>query len=139
MREWSATSPHGCGVDDAVAFAASMEASHGERRNANQNSRGVSLLVGTRKGAWFFHSDAARKSVAGGGAHHLGQVINHLVRDTRSGTLLMAAKTGHLGPTIFRSTDKGKTWKEAAKPPAFPKADGNGRAGRSYVLAVSGT
>ena len=36
-------------------------------------------------------------------------------------TLLMAARTGHLGPTVFRSTDWGKTWKEAAEPPAFPK------------------
>jgi photosystem II stability/assembly factor-like uncharacterized protein len=36
--------------------------------------------------------------------------------------LLAAAKTGHLGPTVFRSTDRGKTWKEAARPPAFPKA-----------------
>ena len=37
-------------------------------------------------------------------------------RDRR--TMLMAARTGHLGPTVFRSTDFGKTWKEATKPPA---------------------
>jgi photosystem II stability/assembly factor-like uncharacterized protein len=36
--------------------------------------------------------------------------------------LLVAAKTGHLGPTIFRSLDLGKTWAEAPRPPAFPKA-----------------
>ncbi len=91
--------------------------------------KGVTLLVGTRKGAWFFHSDAARKTWKVDGPHFLGQIVNHLVRDPRSGTLLMAAKTGHLGPTIFRSTDKGKTWKEAGKPPAFPTVkDGNGRA-----------
>jgi hypothetical protein len=36
--------------------------------------------------------------------------------------MLMAAKTGHLGPTVFRSTNFGKAWKEAAAPPAFPKA-----------------
>lgn len=36
--------------------------------------------------------------------------------------MLAAARTGHLGPTIFRSTNFGKTWKEATKPPAFPKA-----------------
>jgi photosystem II stability/assembly factor-like uncharacterized protein len=34
----------------------------------------------------------------------------------------MAAKTGHLGPTVFRSTDRGKTWTEARQPPAFRKA-----------------
>ena len=95
----------------------------------SKTSRGVSLLVGTRKGAWFFHSDAGRKAWRVDGPTMLGQIVNHLVRDTRSGTMLMAAKTGHLGPTIFRSTDKGKTWKEAAVPPAFRKVDGgNGRA-----------
>ena len=43
---------------------------------------------------------------------------------------MAAAKTGHLGPTVFRSTDLGRTWKEASKPPAFAKApEGeNGRA-----------
>ena len=43
--------------------------------------------------------------------------------DPRDGkTLLAAARTGHLGPTIFRSTNMGRTWKEAEKPPAFRKA-----------------
>ncbi len=98
-------------------------------KRAAAKPKGVTLLVGTRKGAWFFHSDASRKTWKSDGPHFLGQVVNHLVRDSRSSTLLMAAKTGHLGPTIFRSTDKGKTWKEAAKPPAFPTvSNGNGRA-----------
>ena len=52
-------------------------------------------------------------------------MLNHLVLDPRDRrTLLAAAKTGHLGPTVFRSTDLGRTWKEAARPPAFPKGDG---------------
>ena len=93
-----------------------------------KSTRGITLLIGTRKGAWFFSSDATRKSWRVDGPHFLGNIVNHVVQDMRgSGTLLMAAKTGHLGPTIFRSTDKGKTWKEAAKPPAFPQAE-NGRA-----------
>ena len=50
--------------------------------------------------------------------------------DPRDGrTLLAAAKTGHLGPTVFRSTDFGRTWKEATRPPAFPKAP-EGQTGR---------
>ncbi|MFZ2973104.1 MAG: glycosyl hydrolase [Ferribacterium limneticum] len=81
------------------------------------------LLVATRKGAWLFHTDAARQSWRVDGPHFLGQIVNHLVLDPRDGrTLLAAAKTGHLGPTIFRSTDLGKTWQEAAKPPAFGPA-----------------
>ena len=87
------------------------------------------LLVATRKGAWLFHGDAARKSWRVDGPHFLGHVISHLVLDPRDGrTLLAAAKTGHLGPTLYRSTDLGKNWKESAQPPAFAKsADGKGR------------
>jgi photosystem II stability/assembly factor-like uncharacterized protein len=88
------------------------------------------LMVGTRKGAWLFHGDAARRNWRVDGPHFLGHIFNHIVLDPRDRrTLLAAAKTGHLGPTIFRSTDRGKTWKEAARPPAFAKsADGKGRA-----------
>ncbi|OGI67374.1 MAG: glycosyl hydrolase [Candidatus Muproteobacteria bacterium RBG_16_60_9] len=80
------------------------------------------VLVATRKGAWLFHSDAARRTWRVDGPHFLGHIISHLVLDPRDGrTLLAAAKTGHLGPTVFRSTDFGRTWKEAARPPAFAK------------------
>jgi hypothetical protein len=83
----------------------------------------VLVLVATRKGAWLYHGDARRRNWRADGPHFLGHVVNHLVLDPRDGrTLLAAAKTGHLGPTIFRSTDLGRTWKEAARPPAFPKA-----------------
>ncbi|HEU0199964.1 MAG TPA: glycosyl hydrolase, partial [Burkholderiaceae bacterium] len=93
-------------------------------------ARRVVVLVATRKGAWLYHGDAARKTWHADGPHFLGHIINHVVLDPRDGkTLLAAAKTGHLGPTVFRSTDFGRTWKEAARPPAFAKAaDGNGRA-----------
>lgn len=93
-------------------------------------SNAIQLLVGTRKGAWIFRSDEQRRRWRVQGPIFLGHIVNHLVADPRDGrTLLMAAKTGHLGPTIFRSTDDGETWTEAARPPAFPKADGDrGRA-----------
>lgn len=92
-------------------------------------SRPTTILVATRKGAWLFHGDAARRTWKADGPHFLGHIINHVVLDPRDGrTLLAAAKTGHLGPTVFRSTDRGRNWKEAARPPAFTKAaDGKGR------------
>jgi photosystem II stability/assembly factor-like uncharacterized protein len=94
-------------------------------------ARRVLLLVATRKGAWLYHGDAARKTWRADGPHFLGHVISHLVLDPRDGrTLLAAAKTGHLGPTVFRSTDRGRTWKEAARPPAFAKA-ADGTTGRA--------
>jgi photosystem II stability/assembly factor-like uncharacterized protein len=83
---------------------------------------GLVVLVATRKGAWLFRSDARRKAWQVDGPHFLGHTISHLMLDPRDGrTLLAAAKTGHLGPTVFRSTNMGRTWKEAAKPPAFAK------------------
>ena len=76
----------------------------------------LALLVATRKGAWIFHGDAKRKSWTADGLHFLGHTVSHLRLDPRDGrTLLAAARTGHLGPTIFRSTNLGRTWK---KPPS---------------------
>jgi hypothetical protein len=43
---------------------------------------------------------------------------------------LAATRTDHLGPTIFRSPDLGKTWKEATRPPAFAKV-ASGAGGRA--------
>jgi photosystem II stability/assembly factor-like uncharacterized protein len=82
----------------------------------------VTLYVGTKKGAWIFRGDGARKKWKVEGPHLLGQLVSHVVPDPRDPkTVLMAAKPGHLGPTVFRSADGGKTWKEASTPPQFPK------------------
>jgi len=99
-------------------------------RKSPASKRRTFVLVATRKGAWIFHGDAARRTWKADGPHFLGHVVSHMVLDPRDGrTLLAAAKTGHLGPTVFRSTNLGRTWKEAVKPPAFTKAaDGGGRA-----------
>ncbi|HEX9243636.1 MAG TPA: hypothetical protein VF875_14425 [Anaeromyxobacter sp.] len=89
------------------------------------------LLVATRKGAWLFHGDGLRQTWRADGPHFLGHVVNHVVLDPRDGrTILAAAKTGHLGPTVLVSTNLGRTWKEAARPPAFPKAT-DGAPGRA--------
>jgi len=91
-------------------------------RTAARPKARVLVLVGTRKGAWLYHGDPARRTWRVDGPHFLGHIVNHVMLDPRDGrTLLAAAKTGHLGPTVFRSTDMGRNWKEAARPPAFPK------------------
>jgi photosystem II stability/assembly factor-like uncharacterized protein len=110
----------------------------GKKRAGNGASRAprprpsrTVLLVATRKGAWFYHGDAARRTWQADGPHFLGHIISHVVLDPRDGrTLLAAAKTGHLGPTVFRSTDFGRSWKEAARPPAFAKSS-NGEKSRT--------
>ncbi len=101
------------------------------RRRAADSQRPLLLLVATRKGAWILRADGARRRWTPGGPHFLGHVVNHVVLDPRDGrTLLAAARTGHLGPTVFRSTDLGGRWTEAARPPAFPKAP-EGERGRA--------
>jgi len=86
-------------------------------------SRHVDLLVATRKGAFVLRGDLQRRDWRIEGPHFLGNETNHLASDPRDGkSWLLAAKTGHLGPTIFRSTDGGRGWSEARRPPAFPKA-----------------
>jgi photosystem II stability/assembly factor-like uncharacterized protein len=94
-------------------------------------SRGpVALLVATRKGAFILKSDDARKSWAITGPMFFGHVVHHMMLDPRDRrTLVVAARTGHLGPTIFHSGDFGETWTEASAPPAFPKA-AEGQKGR---------
>jgi BNR-Asp box repeat/BNR/Asp-box repeat len=83
----------------------------------------VTLLIGTRKGAFILRGDKARRKWKMSAGMFIGGVIHHMVLDPRDKqTLLMAARTGHLGPTIYRSTDFGQTWQEAQKPPAFAKA-----------------
>jgi photosystem II stability/assembly factor-like uncharacterized protein len=83
----------------------------------------VKILVGTRKGAFIFKAGEDRREWQCSGPIKLGTIVNHLVADRRGGgTLMMAAKTGHLGPTVMRSADGGQTWQEAKRPPAFPAA-----------------
>ena len=81
------------------------------------------VLVSTRKGLFILASDASRRAWSIEGPHFLGESVNHAVLDPRDRrTMLAAVKAGHLGPTVFRSEDGGRSWKEAGTPPAFPKA-----------------
>lgn len=91
----------------------------------------VAVLVGTRKGAFLLRGDRSRRTWKLSAPMFLGHIIHHVVLDPRDRrTMLMAASTGHLGPTIFRSADAGKTWKESPAPPAFPKVP-EGEKGRA--------
>jgi len=95
------------------------------KKAAHAAPRATTLLIATRKGLWTLTSDAARRKWKLTGPDFLGHIVHHAIKDPRDGkTLLAAARTGHLGPTVFRSTDRGRTWKEAAKPPAFKEGSG---------------
>jgi hypothetical protein len=86
------------------------------------------LYIATRKGVWIA-STSDRKSWSLKGPSFLGQQCHHVVLDPRNrSTLLCASRQWHLGPTVFRSTDGGTTWKEAETPPQFPKGEERARA-----------
>src|SRR6187200_1575440 len=92
----------------------------------------LSLLVGTRKGAFILKADPGRRSWKQGAPIFLGHIVQHLVQDPRDPkVLMMAALTGHLGPTLLRSVNRGRSWKEASAPPAFPKVENGGQKARS--------
>ena len=83
------------------------------------------LLIATRKGLWTLTGDVSRNGWKLAGPQFLGHIVHHVVADPRENrTVLAAARTGHLGPTIFRSQDGGRTWKEATRPPAFTEESG---------------
>jgi photosystem II stability/assembly factor-like uncharacterized protein len=100
---------------------------------------GPVLLVGTRKGAFTLAADGARGTWTVSEPMFLGHVIQHAVLDPRDRrTLLVGCRTGHLGPTVFRSDDLGATWSEASKPPAFRAGDPLERALRAVFWLSPG-
>jgi photosystem II stability/assembly factor-like uncharacterized protein len=91
----------------------------------------TTLLIGTRKGAWSLRIAADRASWELDGPLHLGTQVFHYVADPRNPALrLISEGGGHLGPSVFRSLDAGKSWTEARRPPQFAKA-AEGDTGRS--------
>ncbi len=78
------------------------------------------LWIGTRKGIFTLRPDGARSAWTLDGPQFLGHIAHHVVADPRDGASVLAAmRAGHLGPTVMRSTDGGRTWAEASRPPAF--------------------
>src|SRR5262249_32612636 len=76
-------------------------------------------ILGTRKGAWTLKMDGG-KSPQLSEPWFFGSQVHHVLQDPRGDrTMLAAVRTGHLGPTVYRSTDSGRTWKESEKPPRF--------------------
>lgn len=85
----------------------------------------ISLLVGTRKGAFVLESDEDREDWRVSGPNLKGWKVPTLHYDRAIGRLF--AGVGHFvyGPTIQRSDDFGATWEQATATPSF--ADDGGR------------
>ena len=100
------------------------------------NSQAIKVLVGTRKGAWTLVAEQRRGQWQINGPQHLGAMVFHYVGDPRNpNVMMMSVGSGHLGPSVFRSSDGGETWTEAGKPPQFAPEESagkdNGAAARS--------
>lgn len=92
-----------------------------KKSSATRAEGDILLLVGTRKGGFILRGDSKRKEWKTTREIMIGSMVHHMVMDPRDHkTILMTERGGHLGPTIHRSTDLGKTWTEASVPPAFP-------------------
>lgn len=82
----------------------------------------VRLLVGTRKAAFIYSSDEARRRWSLSEPLLSGWTIHHIEADTRCDPpmLYAAAKHAVWGPTIARSSDGGVTWDQRTKGLRFP-------------------
>jgi len=81
------------------------------------------VLVGTKKGAFVFESRDGRRTWKSSGPHFKGTEVFHVVYDQRNKAMFAAVESWVWGPTVAKSTDMGKTWKESKKAAKFPKTD----------------
>ena len=81
-------------------------------------------MVGTKKGAFVFTSDSARKQWKVAGPSFRGNEIYHVAYDRRSRKMLASVNSNHWGPTVATSKDLGGSWTESKTPPRFPKGSG---------------
>lgn len=83
----------------------------------------VRILVGTKKGAFIYSSDASRKRWDVSEPILTGWTIFHMAADTRGRTprLFMAANHWAWGPSVAKSDDLGTTWDYNSRGLGFPK------------------
>ncbi len=85
----------------------------------------VVVLVGTRKGAFLFRSDARRKVWSMDGPHFPGFNVHHFILDPRDRETLHAATyTEWWGCDIQRSRNWGRTWQRTKGGVRYEKASG---------------
>jgi hypothetical protein len=74
----------------------------------------VLILVGTKKGAFIFESDAARRAWQLRGPFCEAWPINHVIADQESATIYGGGGNEWFGPAVWKSTDLGATWNHSS-------------------------
>jgi photosystem II stability/assembly factor-like uncharacterized protein len=87
--------------------------------SSNGNNGDVTLLLGTARGAFFFHSSDDRKTWRMTGPHLDGWEVYSLYGCPRTGRILAGTSSWVYGPTIRVSDDEGKTWRQIERGPAY--------------------
>lgn len=73
-------------------------------------SEGVTVLVGTTKGAFLLSGGQSREGWSVSGPHCDGWPINHVIGDAESGTIWAGGGGDWSGAGVWRSEDGGATW-----------------------------
>jgi hypothetical protein len=110
-------------AEDVVRRKAARKAAPRSRSalaRARKDKTRVLVMVGTRKGAFIFQSDRARRQWKVIGPHFPGWGVHHLALDQRAEPTFFAALYSDVyGTNIHRSKDFGQTW-QMADGPKFP-------------------
>ena len=91
---------------------------------AKSPRRKLVLLIGTVKGAFFYHTDESRRNWKLTGPHLPGWEVYSLCGDSRNGRIFAGTCSYTYGATIRVTRDLGKTWQEVEKGPAYTAESG---------------
>jgi photosystem II stability/assembly factor-like uncharacterized protein len=81
------------------------------------------VLVGTKKGAFIFESDAARAAWRLRGPFCEAWPINHVIGDPETGTIYGGGGNEWFGPAVWKSTDRGASWTHSSAGLAYKAGD----------------
>jgi hypothetical protein len=73
------------------------------------------LLIGTVKGAFFYHTDAGRKQWKLTGPHLAGWEVYSLCGDSRNGRVFAGTCSYTFGATLRTTRNLGATWEEVER------------------------
>ncbi len=79
----------------------------------------VCVLVGTKKGAFVFEGDAARRDWKLKGPFGQTMPMNHVIGDAATGTIYAGGGDPWFGPAVWKSTDLGETWTHSSQGLAY--------------------